>query len=87
MGEELLPREIVWRKKTGFAVPVGEWSRQGLKEMAADCLGRASVERRGWLDAGVVGALLTKPKLGMFERRQFWTVFSLEMWARGVLGG
>ena len=84
-AEGLLPREIVRRPKTGFGVPVGEWAGRRLREMTLDLLGPASVRRVGWVEPDFVAELLRRQPFGMFHRRQFWTLFSLEMWRRTVL--
>ena len=36
--QPMLPNEILYRKKMGFSVPLAEWLRGELKEIAEDCL-------------------------------------------------
>jgi asparagine synthase (glutamine-hydrolysing) len=36
--EGILPREIVWRKKHGFGMPVERWFRAGLKDFLCDAI-------------------------------------------------
>ncbi len=78
----LLPEEIVARKKTGFAVPVGEWAAGEMREMVRDLLGPQSVRRRGLFNPDAVQSLVERKRYGMFERRQLWTLICLELWCR-----
>ncbi|MGO8702423.1 MAG: asparagine synthase (glutamine-hydrolyzing) [Candidatus Brocadiia bacterium] len=81
----LLPEEIVRRRKTGFAVPVGQWAAGEMKGMVQDLLGPDAVRRRGLFEPAAVARLLNRPRYGMFERRQLWTLICLEMWCREFL--
>ena len=85
MAEGVLPDGIVRRRKTGFGVPVGEWASREWRGLVSGVLGPDAVRRRGWMDPDIVSRLLARPRLGMFHRRQFWTLFSLEMWCRAFL--
>ena len=78
----LLPAKTVRRKKTGFAVPVGQWVAADLREFVADILGPDAVARRGLFEPKTVSQLLSRSTYGMFERRQLWTLLCLELWCR-----
>ena len=85
VAQGLLPDEIVHRRKTGFAVPVGEWAAGEMRGLVADLLGPDAVRRRGLFEPKAVGELLHGGKLTMFERRQLWTLVTLELWCREFL--
>lgn len=85
VAEGLLPDEIVHRRKTGFAVPVGEWAAGEMRPLVGDLLGPDAVRKRGLFEPKAVGALLHGGKLSMFERRQLWTLVTLELWCREFL--
>jgi asparagine synthase (glutamine-hydrolysing) len=82
IAEQLLPDEIVHRRKTGFAVPVGEWAAGEMRELVGDLLGPTAVRRRGLFEPKAVEKLLHGGKLSMFERRQLWTLVTFELWCR-----
>jgi len=86
-AEGVLPRRIVRRRKTGFAVPVGEWAAGEMRDLVMDLLGPASVRRRGLFEPEAVSALLERRPYGMFQRRQVWTLLCLELWCREFLKG
>ena len=82
IAARLLPKEIARRRKTGFAVPVGQWAADEMKGMVQELLGEESVRRRSLFEPRAVARLLKRPRYGMFERRQLWTLVCLEMWCR-----
>jgi len=81
----LLPAEIVRRRKTGFAVPVGEWALGQMRELVQELLGADSVRRRGLFEPAAVAPILNLKYYGMFARRQLWTLMCLELWCRQFL--
>jgi len=85
VGAKVLPKGIVRRKKTGFAVPVGEWAAAGMREFVREHLGPEAVRRRGLFAGKEVTRLVEKERYGLFERRQLWTLLCLELWQRAVL--
>jgi asparagine synthase (glutamine-hydrolysing) len=56
--EKDLPRDILYRPKQGFNVPLKVWMRSELKEFVCDSLAPAQVARRGLYHAESVTALL-----------------------------
>ena len=85
VAENVLPPQIVRRKKTGFAVPVGEWATNGFREVVLDLLGPNAVKNRGLFNPDSVSKLVNRSSYGMFERRQLWTLVCLELWCREFL--
>ena len=49
--EDKLSRNIVYRKKQGFAVPLGRWLKKELKPLSDELLGRRAIEKSGFFDA------------------------------------
>jgi asparagine synthase (glutamine-hydrolysing) len=52
LAERYLPHDLLYRRKMGFAIPLGEWLRGPLQPMVRDCLG--SRDLMDPLDAGVI---------------------------------
>jgi asparagine synthase (glutamine-hydrolysing) len=79
---DLLPPEIVTRKKHGFGVPLGEWFRGELKgRVEALLLDRPRLGR--WLRPEAVRALFAEHLSGRGDRgHQLWTLLTLELWLR-----
>jgi asparagine synthase (glutamine-hydrolysing) len=83
---DLLPPEILRRKKMGFGVPISSWFRGELRELAADVLLSASAAQRGWFRPEAVRALWDEHQSGRRERGyQLWALLCLELWGRRFL--
>jgi asparagine synthase (glutamine-hydrolysing) len=79
---ELLPREIVDRKKHGFGVPLGSWFRGELRPMVEETLlDRPRLADR--LDVGRVRALYDDHLARRADHgHQLWLLLTLELWMR-----
>src|SRR5258706_2983132 len=79
--EETLPREITWRKKQRFAVPVGQWFRDGLKNFLCDNLLSQTALRRGYFDERAVCRLVAEHLSGKRDHgHRLWALLTLEIW-------
>jgi asparagine synthase (glutamine-hydrolysing) len=80
---ELLPRDVVERRKVGFTVPVGPWFRGGLKGLLEDSLLSAQAAARGYFDPRHVRTLVEEHLSGRRDHaRGLWTLVQLELWHR-----
>jgi asparagine synthase (glutamine-hydrolysing) len=79
---DLLPPEIVARRKHGFGVPLGDWFRGELRPMVEQTL----LDRprlAGRLRADAVRALFEEHVSGRADHgHQLWTLLTLELWFR-----
>lgn len=83
--QDLLPGEIINRRKKGFIFPMGDWMRYSLKPVVDSCLSAESVKRRGIFNPDTVQGLTRD----FFEGRQpffkIWNLAVFELWCRIVL--
>ena len=85
-AEDLLPSDIINRKKQGFGLPVANWLRQDLKEMTYDLLLDKSAEERGYLNGEKVKKLLSDHMSGQSDHcHRIWNLLCLELWFRAYL--
>ncbi|WP_067570851.1 asparagine synthase (glutamine-hydrolyzing) [Nocardia acidivorans] len=78
-----LPVNLVDRPKVGFKVPLDEWFRGHLREMAFDLLDGPSSFVGSHFDRGAVRRLLDGHTSGARdEQPRIWTLLSLEVWHR-----
>jgi asparagine synthase (glutamine-hydrolysing) len=76
--EKVLPREVLTRAKKGFAVPVAEWFRGELKEMAYD---RLFQSQDGVLDRGFLTKCWKQHQRGQRDwSALLWTVLMYKTW-------
>ena len=79
--EEYLPKEIIYRPKTGFGMPLRSWLNVELKEFVNDFLSKETLTSRGLFKYEEVQKLLINDQKGLIDAS--YTIFSLiciEMW-------
>jgi asparagine synthase (glutamine-hydrolysing) len=84
--EPYLPRDIIYRPKSGFGVPLRRWMRADLRELVGDLLSQDSLRRRGIFDATMVHRLIKANDLGAIDAS--YTLFSIlciEIWCRNFV--
>ena len=78
-----LPPDILERDKAGFGVPVAQWFREELRDMAADVLLDPSTRGRGQFRADAVERLLAEHTGGRADHgERIWSLLMLELWQR-----
>ncbi|MGI9056243.1 MAG: asparagine synthetase B family protein, partial [Pyrinomonadaceae bacterium] len=84
--EEILPKEIIWRKKAGFSAPVRSWLRGALKPMVEDLLSEEVIKKRGLFDAQEVRRIIDLNLSGKEDYNlQVFQLLNLEIWMREFL--
>ena len=73
--EKYLPKEIIYRPKTGFGVPLNSWVKSTLSDFIDDLLCRENIDKRGIFDYQSVNNLIAANKKGQIEAS--FTIFSL----------
>ena len=81
--EPYLPKNIIYRSKTGFGAPVRRWMKCELKEMVNDLLNERTIDSRGIFDATQVKTLRERDAAGRIDGS--YTLLGLcciELWCR-----
>jgi asparagine synthase (glutamine-hydrolysing) len=81
--ESYLPKEIIYRSKTGFGAPLRDWLKVELSDYVADLLSHSSLAARGLFDSERVRRLVASNNSGEIDAS--YTIFSLmciEIWCR-----
>ncbi|MBV9925442.1 MAG: asparagine synthase (glutamine-hydrolyzing) [Acidobacteria bacterium] len=85
-AEELLPRDVVWRKKAGFGAPIRAWLRGPLRPLVDELLSEEVVRARGLFRPEEVRRVVAENLSG---REDFGLhvlqLLTLEMWQREFL--
>jgi asparagine synthase (glutamine-hydrolysing) len=76
-----VPRELVDRPKTGFAIPLSDWLRGPLREWVGDLLAPARVARAGVFDAKAVLRLVEAHQTSTQDFSSvLWNVVMFQAW-------
>jgi asparagine synthase (glutamine-hydrolysing) len=79
----LLPKQILQKKKQGFVGPMAQWLRHDLKDYVRDTLSEGALKAHGYFDARAVAAILDEH----FSRRKrhdtlIWALLVFQVWHR-----
>ena len=85
---DYIPKELLERPKTGFAVPLDKWLRGPLREQLCSFADRAFLARQGIFDTDYVNGLLERylrtgdagPSTGANFSRVVWSFFIFQQW-------
>ncbi len=77
----LVPREVVYRRKMGFGVPVGNWFRGEMKSFVRDVLLSEKSLTRGIARREIIEKYVGEHTNGERDHAfQIWTLLMLELW-------
>ena len=79
--EPFLPNEVLYRPKMGFGVPIDEWFKGELKELAYDVLLSTQARQRGLISPAYVETMLHEHCGGVrLHHTRLWALLILELW-------
>lgn len=79
-----VPRELIERPKSGFAIPLGQWLRGPLREWAESLLDESRLRREGFLDFAAVRHTWEDHLAGTRDwSARLWCVLMFEAWLEG----
>ena len=81
VAARLVPREVVYRKKMGFGVPVGKWFRGEMKDFVRDVLLSEKSLKRGIVRPEMIQRYVDEHTSAARDHSfQLWTLLMLELW-------
>ena len=81
-----LPADVLRKRKQGFAIPLGKWFREPLRELASDLMGSRSFRERGLMEPRAAERYLSEHLAGAADHGEvLWLIVSLELWSRRYL--
>jgi asparagine synthase (glutamine-hydrolysing) len=81
-----VPREVIYRKKQGFALPLEDWMRQGLSNDLLDILTEPRTTQRGYFRPAAVRRLVEEHISGRRAHTgAVWCLLMFELWHRNFL--
>jgi len=84
--EPFLPRDVIYRPKSGFGAPLRRWMRNDLRPLLADILSPASLKARGLFEPAAVLRLKQLNESGAVDGAYtLLSILSVEVWCRRFL--
>jgi asparagine synthase (glutamine-hydrolysing) len=78
---DLLPEDLVWRRKQGFGTPVSQWFRGPLADELSARLESSAIHDLGYLNRDEMRTLVAQHRSGRAERSfQLWNLLNLAVW-------
>ena len=85
---DVVPREILTRRKMGFPVPLGRWLRGPFRPLVDELVLGPRALARGLFDPGALRRLAEAHRSGAAEHGdRLWLLVNLEVWQRMFLDG
>ena len=83
VAEKWLPRDLVYRKKEGFPMPLGNWFRGEAREFLRDYINPQTVKNRDIFDTNEIELLLNEHENGLNDHSSIlWMLINIEIWYR-----
>jgi asparagine synthase (glutamine-hydrolysing) len=83
VAARLVPREVIYRRKMGFGVPIGKWFRGAMRGFLQDNLLSTSSLSRGIIRPEAIRRYVSEHLAGERDHSfQLWTLLMLELWYR-----
>jgi len=84
--EPMLPNDVLYRPKMGFAVPLARWFRGPLKQRVRDAVLGERLASTGWFNREVLEHLVTSHQSGASDHSApLWTLLMFEAFLRKVV--
>jgi asparagine synthase (glutamine-hydrolysing) len=84
--ESLLPHDVLYRPKMGFAVPLARWFRGPLKQRVRDSLLGERLADTGWFNPAQLRRLVDEHQAGSRDHSApLWTLMMFEAFLRNVV--
>jgi asparagine synthase (glutamine-hydrolysing) len=86
--EPMLPNDVLYRPKMGFAVPLARWFRGPLKQRVRDAVLGERLADTGWFERAALKQLVDQHQAGSHNHSApLWTLLMFEAFLRQVVDG
>lgn len=79
--ETYLPKQVIYRKKTGFGAPVRRWVIKDLDNMINERLSKTNIEKWGIFEPHAINSLILDNKHGKIDASYtIWSLLAIQSW-------
>lgn len=80
-----VPKELIERPKAGFALPIGNWLREELRQWAIDLLSHQKLQNQGWLNVNEVNKLWKQHQNKTHDHSaKLWALLMWQAWQESI---
>ncbi len=88
VAEKYLPQSIIYRKKTGFGIPIRKWILEDMEPMIKERLSREKILEKGIFDPDMVWNLIQDSKNGKIDASySIWALLAIDSWITQFIKG
>lgn len=81
LAERYVPKEVLYRPKKGFNMPMSDWIRGELNGLVKETLLSDRFKTRGYFNGAVIRQWIDEHERGIRDHGQkLWSLFMLELW-------
>jgi asparagine synthase (glutamine-hydrolysing) len=81
-----VPRDVLYRRKQGFALPLARWMRNELKDLIVTVLLEPQTMQRGYFNPRAIRRLLDEHLSGRRDHSpRIWRLLMFELWQRNFV--
>ncbi len=81
MAERYLPRDLIYRRKIGFTVPMASLIREHLADELRDLFSHSFLKKQRLFDAPPIATIIREHMEGKANHyKKIWTLYSLQKW-------
>lgn len=86
VAEQYLPRDIVYRPKASFGMPIRSWISRELRTMVDDLLSASQIKKRGLLNPVMIKRMIDDDRKGRHDYAyQIYQLLTLELWMQAYI--
>ncbi len=83
-----LPKQVLYRKKIGFDIPLGVWIRKELKDFTLEVLSKDNLNRHRFFNYSYIEKILKEHFSGKHNHRQLlWPLIIFQFWYNHYIDG
>lgn len=84
----LLTKEVLNRKKQGFAVPIGEWFKKDLSVYLDNMVSESALIKEGFINRKSIDLLIQEHRTGARDHtHRLWCILNFELWYKIFMEG
>jgi asparagine synthase (glutamine-hydrolysing) len=84
LAKSYLPKEVIYRPKMGFGIPISEWFKSDLGDYGLSVFKESVAEELGYIKKHTFEKTLLEHKKSNLEATRLWLLLWLELWFKSL---